>query len=278
MRDHLYHDPMPVGLIAVCLILGSSALFQLSVSLPLVVAAFFGTALVYGLDRAVISSPEDKWNRPERRRWVQNHQTWLRGEIVLLLIGGGIAVGFLSPRTLFWIAGLAGGAGLHLFSVGMAERPLKSLGIGKPLAVAAAWAVGGTVLPILEAGQPLGIDGVMLTVYRFLFILPNVLLADWADRGGDAAVGLTTWAPDGTLFSVRLVSTGLLAVAGAGVVFAIVRLDASLILLVDAVGLLLMTGAVWALRPGRSPREAFLLDFVVAWPIVVWIASLTLGL
>jgi hypothetical protein len=41
---------------------------------------------------------------------------------------------------------------------------------------------------------------------------------------------------------------------------------------IDAVGLLLMGGTVWGMDPTR-PRDAFLADLVVAWPVVPGLAA-----
>lgn len=267
----LYHDPMPMGLIAVALMLGTGALFQVPVPIPLLVAGFCGTTLVYGIDRGLIASPEDQWNRPDRRRWVQRHQTWIWGEAALMLLGGAAVMPYLDSVTLFGVLGLTVLAGLHLFSFGGWGRLLQASGIGKPLAVAGGWAIGGTLLPLLESGHSIGGGAALLAGYRFLFILPNVMRADWGDRQGDAAVGRATWTPGGTLHSLRLASTGLLSLAGVGAVLAVACFTAPPLLLVDALGLILMLGAVWGLRPGQSPLHAFLLDMVVAWPVLVWL-------
>lgn len=274
----LYHDPMPMGLIAGALILGTAGLLDMSVPIPLLIAGFCGTALVYGLDRAIISSPEDRLNRPDRRRWMETHQTWIRVEVVLLLVGSVGAMAFLRRSTLLGVTGLAVLVGLHLFSLGGWERPVKASRFGKPLAIAGAWAAAGTLFPVLEGGHPIGGAAAALTGYRFLFILPNVILADWSDRHGDGTVGFATWAPVGTLRSLRVLSTGLLSLAGVGAVLAVVFFGAPPILFVDALGLVVMLLAVWGLRPGRSAREAFLLDLVVAWPVVVWVVRETMGL
>ncbi|MFP4229055.1 MAG: hypothetical protein ACLFTE_09530, partial [Salinivenus sp.] len=107
----LSHDPLPIGGVAVGLMLGTSALLGLPVSVPLLVAAFSGAALVYGVDRALVASPEDRWNRPDRVAWVREHRSWLAVEGGLLLVLGGGALFFLRPLTVV-SGGLLGGLAL----------------------------------------------------------------------------------------------------------------------------------------------------------------------
>jgi len=274
--EGLYHDPLPIGGIAVALMLGTYGLLQLPVSVPLLVAGGCGAALVYGLDRGLLRSPEDAISHPRRRAWMRAHRTWILGEAILFGGSGAVALTYLQTDTLLLAGGIAAVAGLHVVPVGHTGRPLKALGWGKPLAVAGAWAVGSTLLPVVEAGASVGSGKVALVGYRFLFVVPNVLLADWADRAGDAAVGLQTWADGWTRRRLQVVLTVLLGIGAAGAV-GVVYEGASLLLLVDAAGLLAMIGAVWTLRPGASSRQRFLLDAVVAWPIVVWIVGIVVS-
>ena len=263
---------MPVGGIAVALMLGTSALLHVPVSVPLLVAGFCGTALVYGLDRAVASSPEDAINRPDRRRWVEAHRDWVWLEMGLLLIVGGVSVPLLQENALLAVLPLAFVVGLHLVPGGRWGRPLQKVALAKPVAVAGAWAVGSTLLPVLEGGASISLGAVALIVYRMLFILPNVLLADWGDREGDAAVGLATGISGGSLRSLRVTSTLLLGGGSVGAVAAVYWFGASFLLLVDALGLLVLLGVSWTLRPGASPAQVFLLDLIVAWPLIPWLA------
>jgi 4-hydroxybenzoate polyprenyltransferase len=261
---------MPVGGIAVALMLGTSALLQISVSPPLLLAGFCGTALVYGVDRALTSSPEDVINRPDRHRWVEAHRGWLQLEMGLLLIAVCAAVPFLQTDTLLVSSLLVIVVALHLVPGSRWGRPLQKVALAKPVAVVGAWAVGSVILPLVEEGAPIEVGGIALAGYRMVFILPNVLLADWGDRKGDAAVGLATGL-SGSLRSLRIASTLLLGGGVVGAVAAVSRFGAPVLLLVDALGLLVMLGAVWTVRPGTSPAQVFLLDLIVAWPLVSWL-------
>jgi len=262
----LYHDPAPVGGVAVGLLLGTQGLFGLSVNIPLLLLGFCGTALAYAVDRMWADAPEDRANRPARVAWVNAHRGWLALETSLFVAAAGATLPYLRWPTLLGTALLGGLAVLH---VGPRDQDalLVQGGLRKPITIAGAWAIGGTVLPILEAGQAVDLGVLLFAGYRFFFILPNVLLADWADRGGDAHAGLAPWATAWSIRQVRQAATGGLLVALGGAALWGLLGDSPLLVALDAVGLLLMLGMVWRSDPAR-PRDAFLADLVVAWPLV----------
>jgi 4-hydroxybenzoate polyprenyltransferase len=231
---------------------------------------------VYNLDRGVVASPEDAVNHPGRQRWVREHRRWLVLEMGGLLVGGGVALSFLRLETVLG-AGIGGAlAGLHLVPAGRWGRPLKRTGFAKPIVVAVAWAVGATALPVVEAGESVSVEVAVLAGYRLLFILPNVLLADWGDRSGDAAAGLQPWAGGEAGTVLRWAATGLLG-GGAGLAVALVGTSIPpKLLLVDALGLVWMVGAVWRLNP-EAPRHRLLLDLLVAWPLATALVAWSLG-
>lgn len=256
---------MAVGLVA-----GTSVLLDVVPSGPLLLAAFCGTALVYGIDRVLSRSPEDRLNRPERVAWRRRRRGifWVEGAG---LVGGLVyALLHLRPATI-GVAAVLGAVGvLHSVRALPGGRRLKALGGLKPFIVAGVWSGGAVALPVIEARAPVTVAVGALCAYRFVFILPNILLADWADREGDAAAGLNPWALRWSRHSLRVVCTTLLGAgmlgAGVGAVF----LGAPALLILDAVGYGLMAAGTWTLYPDTSPAHAFLLDLVVAWPIVVW--------
>lgn len=261
----LYHDPAPVGGVAVALLAGTYGLFGLSPDLPLLVAGFCGTTLLYAADRVWVDAPEDRVNRPERVAWVQARGRWLAVESAVLVALGGAMLLLLEWRTLVWTGILGSVAGLHLLPRGT-EGPFLT-GLSKPIVIAGTWAAGGGVLPLVEAGEPIGGGALLFFGERWLFVLPNLLLADWGDQAGDAEAGLAPWAPRWSARQVRGGATALLLVAAAGgLAWAIVG-TAPLLIGVDALGPVLMMGAVWGLDPTR-PRDAFLFDLVVAWPLI----------
>lgn len=249
--------------------LGTYALMGLPVSVPLLVAAGCGAALVYGADRVLVAAPEDRWNRPDRVAWVQAHRRWLMGEGMLLAVAGGGALLLLRPSTIAGAVLLGGMAGLHQWRGGgfRLRATGGTAGLGKPLVIAAVWAVGSTALPMVEAGAvrpgPLG----WLVGYRTLFVLPNVLLSDWGDRRGDRAAGLDPWSrrvrAKDLRWSVTAVLLMAVGLAGGGVV---VGVPPGLVL-VDAIGPMLLLGGVWTLTPEASAHR-LVLDLIVAWPAV----------
>lgn len=267
---------MPVGGVAVALLLGTSALLHLPVSGPLLVVGFCGTALIYGADRFFVASPEDEWNHPQRRRWGRTRRRWLLVESVILILVGGAAATFLRRATLVVGTTFAGIAGLHVVTPGTSGRFLNVPGIGKPLLVAVVWAVGGSVFPSLEAGRVVGVSEAAFAAYRLLFILPNVLLLDWADREGDAAAGLRPWGVDTSARTIRWAATALLLGAVGSALGVGLVLESSVLLWVDVWGPVLMIGAVWTVTPGR-PGHRLLLDGLVGWPVVTALTAWWLG-
>jgi 4-hydroxybenzoate polyprenyltransferase len=261
----LCHDPALVGGVAVALMLGTYGLFGGTVDLPLLAAGFSGTALTYLVDRAWRDTPEDRVNRPGRVAWVQAHSRWLAIESVVLFALGGAMVVYLEPTTLVWTGVLGAVAGLHVLCRGRGGWFPR--GVPKPVAIAGAWAVGGALLPLVEAGRSIGVGALFFSGYRGLFVFPNLLLADWADRAGDAAAGLAPWAVGWTAATVRWVATASLLAAALGATIWAAVGTIPLLVGIDAVGLLLMLGVVWGLDPER-PRTAVLADLVVAWPVI----------
>jgi len=261
----LCHDPALIGAVAVGLMLGTIGLFGLPVDLPLLAAGFCGATLTYLVDRAWTDTPEDRVNRPERVAWVQAHTRWLAVETVVLFALGGAMLLYLEPATLLMVGALGGVAGLHVLFPGREGRSFG--GVPKPISIAGVWAAGGTLLPLVEAGRPIGVGALLFFGYRGLFVLPNLLLADWADRAGDAAAGLAPWAAGWTARQVRWLATTSLLLAAMGAAVWGVAGTSPLLVGIDAIGLILMAGVVWGLDPER-PRTAVLADLVVGWPLV----------
>jgi 4-hydroxybenzoate polyprenyltransferase len=274
--DALIHDPLPTGAVAVALMLGTGALLDVPVSGPLLGAAFCGTALVYLADRTLGCSPEDRTNQPARIEWARRHRAWIWGEVLLLTAGLAISVPLLQIKTLGLATLLGGVASLHVWVglSGAGDAPAARL--LKPLAVAGTWAGGAVVLPVLEAGAPTTVSVAGLAAYRFLFILPNVLLSDWGDRTGDIAAGLRPWTEHATARGVRGTASGLLGLALAGAMGASAVHPRPVLLWIDAVGPLLMLAAVWTADPTR-PAHRFGLDLLVGWPAVTALAAWGLG-
>lgn len=273
VRRFLAFDGVPIGGVAVGLMLGTYALLDLPPSGPLLLLAFCGTLLVYQLDRELGWSPEDRFNQPERQAWMRRHRTYVWSTVAGGTVFGVAAVPFLRPVTVGVGIGIGGIGILHVIPLLPGRRRLKAIGLVKPLTIGAAWALGSVLLPVIEAKAPVTKGDMALVGYRFCFVVPTVLLADLADRKGDARAGLHTVATRWTASQLRKMAGGILIFAVGGGLVAIWGFGAPALLYVDLIGPLLMGGVV-----GRWPSWSRWTrdmgpDLLVAWPAVtaaVW--------
>ena len=277
LRGGWWHGGVLEGSVAAAMVAGTSALAGLPLDGPLLVLAFCGTLLVYHLDRTPVLSPEDRLNHPARWRWRRTCGGQAATLAGLAALGACWALPQLRMRTLaagFALAGPAAAYALPLFGSddggnlgddlgggGSAKRRLKDVGPAKPFIVAAAWALGSVGMPALEASAPAsagsaGATGAaaplaLLASYRFLFVLPNLLLADAADRDGDARAGLRTVATTAARAPRRLrrAAVGVWGACAGGGALAGVVFDAPGLLAVDLAALLALLGG--ALLVGR---------------------------
>jgi 4-hydroxybenzoate polyprenyltransferase len=270
IRPFLLYSNVLVGGIAAAFTLGTYGWLGLPVDVPLVVLAACGAYLVYQADRALHVPPEDAINQPYRQAWSRHHRGVTWGGTGLAIIGALVAMPFLSGPTLLLGVGLAALSLLYIAPLLPGRRRLKGIWFLKPLAIAAAWAVGGVVAPVVEAGQPVSLAIIMLMGGRLLFVLPNALLADWPDRAGDRQAGLSTPALRLSARTIRRLA--LLALAGSSGLLAMsaALLQVSWLAAVDGVGLVLMAWAV--LRAPRASRWFYgvTIDVIVAWPGISW--------
>jgi 4-hydroxybenzoate polyprenyltransferase len=272
----LRNDPLGIGAVAGGLLLGTSALLGLPVDGPLLVLGVCGTALVYWADRVWAPAPEDAINRPDRLRWRAAWAGWLRVEAVGLAVCAAAALPWLRLQTLGAAALLGGVGAAHVLPLLPGRRRLAAFGAAKPLAISAVWAVGAVALPVVEAGAAWTAGAAALVAYRLAFVLPNVLLADWGDRRGDAAAGRPTLVTGRSGRQVRVAASSLLAVALLGAAGAVAG-GAPALLAVDAAGPALLLAGVWGFQPARRPGHAALADWIVAWPAVTWAVAAAIG-
>lgn len=272
LQAFIAHDGVPIGLIAVALMLGTYALLDLPPNVPLLIAGFCGAALVYQLDRVLDVSPEDRVNRPARRRWMQRYRRY----VWITIIGGGgvggLAATQLAPTTLAVGIGL-GGVGLMYVWPALWGRRLKTWGTLKPVVISGVWATGAVLVPVVEAGHPMTAGVLALAGYRFALVLVNTLVADLGDRVGDARAGLHTLATVWPAPALLRGAYGLLGLVLIGGVGAVGVGHAPLLLLVDLVVVFLMGGVVRRVQANPAWAPHFAVDAVVGWPVVTFLVG-----
>ena len=276
-RAFLLYGSLPVGGIAVALMLGTYALLGLPPAAPLLLVGFCGAFLVYQLDRSLWNGLEDQLNQPERVAWVRRHRRWIWTSSVLAAGLALCALPFLQSATLT-VGALLGGLGL-LYGVPLrgrllGGRRLKALWPLKPVLIAGVWATGATVLPVLEAGLAVTSGVGALALYRFLFILPNALLADGPDVEGDRRAGLRTAATELSPKALRAVAALLLGLAIGGGLVAVWSLGAPPLLYVDLGGPVLLLCLLWYRSGDSRWLYGFVIDAVIAWPALTALADL----
>ena len=263
------HSGVPPALIACAVVAGSAAWLGVRAGVPLLVAAYCGTYLVYRFDRTGLFSSEDALNRPRPR-------TAWRSEGVSLLgagVAGGWAAWELAPSTWPILAVLAGLTMAYVAPVLPGRRRLKDLGPAKPFVIAACWALGGVGVPAMQATlvtEVKGWDVLALGVLRGGVVLANTLLTDWPDREGDLRFGIATPAARMGLVWTRRCSVAALVAAALAVVAWLwgngLGEHATWLALTELVGLGLMGVAV-VRYDGRGWTGVWL-DVAVAWPAV----------
>ena len=179
-----------IALIAAALIGATPLWFGLPASHPLMTAGAAGAFLLYQLDRSWQVSPEDVHNQPERLAWVRAHRGWTRVSALIALSAIAAASFHLKPATFGAGAALGLAGVIYLLPILPGRNRPKGHWLIKPLAIGGAWSIGAIALPALEAGVPVDVHLAGLLLYRFLFLMPNVVLADWPDRDGDRREGL----------------------------------------------------------------------------------------
>lgn len=278
MRFLLY-DGMPVGGIALGLVLATYAFLGARPDVPLLALVWGGTVVVYQLDRLLGFSPEDIRNCPERVIWVQAHRRYVWATVA---VAGGLvlaALPFLRMPTLVAIGALGAVGVAYVTPIWPGKHRLKAVGGLKSPVIAAVWALVAVALPAIEAGASWTTGLVALLAARFFFIWPNVLLADWVDRRGDAQAGIETLATRWPTARLHRVAYGLIGASIGATLLAGIRLGDSLFLLVDAAGPVALALVISRLSMLPRATRVPLLDAVIAWPLITaLVAWLTAGL
>lgn len=267
----VYYSNLAIPFVAAGLTLATIVALGIEPSAWVLALVTSGAYLIYVVERAWLMGPEDVHNHPDRVAWIVRHRSGM-----ILTTMGAVAVHALalsrvaSVQLIPIVALLVAVAGVYCLPILPGGERLKSIWFLKPFIIAAAWSLGTVVLPALVVGQLE--PGLIYTLcfYRFLFLLPNTLLADVPDVAGDATVGLATIASrlSESVPLVAQVIAGLLPVVG----FLLWALtDLSWYIVIDSLIGLVFLGAYRAARKeGTAPRIFYDLhmDVIMASPLL----------
>ncbi len=257
-----------IGFLAACFLLGTYGALGLAVDVPLVVLGFCGAFLVYCGERGFGGPPEDTLNHPARLAWIHEHSAYWRSALLTAAVVSVMMLPRLHWQTLLAGAALAGVSLLYGVPLLRGGRRLKSVWWAKPLLIGGGWALGGVLLPVIESGRGLPPAALWLLLFRFLFLMPNALLADLPDRLGDAQSGLLT--PVLVLGATRIRMLALVSIGGA-VALALAGPQLGLLsplVRAEALACIPATFIVWGVPKAFDRRHMFVLDLLVAWPLV----------
>lgn len=262
-----------IPLVALGLTTSSYILLAAPINTAYVVAACCGAFVIYQLDRWWLIGEEDAINQPARVAWIGEHAIFKALILGISLCIGGVAALSLSVSILLAGAGLATFGLLYLLPVLPGRRRLKSLWYAKPLAIALTWSLGSVYLAALSVNDVDVVHVALLLIYRFFFILPNVLLADWHDRAGDLQAGILSLAlliSERQLRTIAALSAILSLLVGCWIG---IRGDWPMVFFVDLVGPMLMLFICTRTLHNSWAMHSILLDLVVAWPLITVLAA-----
>lgn len=290
---------------AAALLLANMWLLGSPVNEMLLLAGAAGAFLVYVVDRNF------GWRLEDDLNWQRVQGSAVPGSIIALMILAVIAmlaaIAILAVQAPIahalplhvWLAGAAAGA-LGLWYALPTRWSLKRLlGRARSPLIAIVWGMGVVVLPALTAETVPWLLVLLLGAYRAIWLLPNVLAAEYVDRAGDVAAGnpglTASWTRAhlhranvatgaaavlvGTATAAALVLGGG-ATSGGGAAGGLAgggaaTSAAALWLALDLAGL----GAqVFLTRPGArlDRRRVFELDLIAVWPVIA--AAIVSGL
>ena len=268
VRWWLVSDPLVVAGIAAALLISTYALAGMSVSWPVVLGVSAGSALVYRWDRTPGTAEEDAYHRPARRAWMRRHRFYLN----VCTVGYVLVAGWAFLQLEAVVQGVAVGLAAISAAYVWPSWRLKRIGVLKTPLVAGAWALGVTLVPLLQGGASALVIGGFVA-YRFLWLVPNILCSDWADRSADAKAGLTTWAHRLGHTGVRWVAAGCAAWATAGAL-AMAWSTGNSLWLGEAVGAALLAYGTAHCPAQPDERYRVALDLWMAFPgvlvLVMW--------
>jgi len=225
---------------------------------------------------------------------------WVLAMAAAILAASSAVLGIVLGVTWLDVALLVGAAGLiYPLRILPGRRRLKDVPILKWLLIISCWVGGGVLLPAIlfggagESGGNSGLFVHLVVVYKALYIVPNLIAADWVDRPGDELAGSGNLVRSWSLTTAR----SIIGLAGLAAAVALVWLWLEgvhvMLVLLEAAGLFGMAISALALvrysngrlvpdpagttLPNSTMSNSTLsivkLDLWVAFPLVVWIAS-----
>jgi len=264
----LYHSNLHISFVAAGVVMGSYAFADERSSFAYVILAAAGALLVYHTDRAVFNSEEDKGNAPHRLEWYGRHRSYLIVSTILAILGIGVSV-FILPVYVLISGAILGVLGL-LYAAPLFNRKLrlKNIPIVKSVLILFCWVGGGLVLPLW--GSVSATTLVLFALYRCLYLLPNLLLAEWVDSPGDTIVGIRSMGASMSIRAIRI--TAVLSFLGAVAcsITLIYHGVNSILLAVDMIG---FCATIWMINSISkwSTNHIVWLDLLVGFPAITWL-------
>lgn len=173
----LLHLNLHVGLIAWGFLLSAARWRGEGVPSALQLLVFCAAVAVYGLDRSGGFSPEDRINAPERCNWLSRHRALQTTVIFLALLGLLLSLTRVSTHTRLAAIAYALFAASYARPLLPGNKRLQDFPSLKLPCIVLGWG-------LLPALQP-GLVSLPWTLYRVLWLLPNVLWSEWLDHPGD---------------------------------------------------------------------------------------------
>ena len=249
------HAPIPF--IALGMLLSCATVLGLTLPYALCSAAMSGAWIVYLLDRGLRCSPEDRRNHEERADWYQRVRFLPPGLAGLSLIVLGWSLLSVDPDTRLRLVFYIPLGASYVLPLLPGRRRIKDVPFLKTPVILLGWC--GVCLLIPEGEKHASI--LLWILYRCLYLLPNLLCADWIDREGDRKEGLRTLAQCLSRTQLRRVCSISLLLA---MLIALYTKNTAWIL--DGVGCLFFLLQLW-LQPSIQ-KSAKIADLFLLWPLI----------
>lgn len=268
----VYSNVIPVA-VACSLLLGHAAILGHPMSWPLALVLSAGTFGLYQIDRGFLSSREDLQNKPARVEWVRKHRRFLWISTIIAALAAAVGASQLRLQTLAGLAAVTIVGASYTIAWPPGRRRLKDIPFAKALVVGLVWSFSTVMLPVVEAGRACDRLACLLFAYRFLWLLPNLILSNWHDREGDRNAGLRTFASEWPEARILQMTHALIALAIVTAAAMVVSGIAPPMLRLDAGGLLLLSLMLGRQMPRAPAFYLLTIDALAAWPLVTFLVS-----